>query len=61
MVKILVLESELKGLHLVLHHVLHKGVKMITLRTDRKLEEELEKTARAKGMTKSEIVRQGGN
>ncbi|MFZ2658429.1 MAG: hypothetical protein WAX69_26080 [Victivallales bacterium] len=31
---------------------------MITLRTDKRLEEILENTAKAKGMTKSEIVRQ---
>ena len=31
---------------------------MITLRTDKKLEETLKNTAKAKGMTKSEIVRQ---
>ena len=34
---------------------------MITLRTDKKLEEALEKTAKAKGTTKSEIVRQSLN
>jgi RHH-type rel operon transcriptional repressor/antitoxin RelB len=31
---------------------------MITLRVDKKLEETLKKTAKAKGLTKSEIVRQ---
>ncbi len=31
---------------------------MITLRADKKLEETLEKAARAKGVTKSEVIRQ---
>lgn len=31
---------------------------MITLRVDKKLEETLKKTAKAKGLTKSEVVRQ---
>ena len=36
----------------------NRGFFMITLRVDKKLEETLKKTAKAKGLTKSEIVRQ---